>query len=163
MKSLTSISLASLLLALSSMAYAVSKNTSIDVRVTHVEFLRFLGDAQGSHFLLADQIRPATNGGSNPTVLLGGLGIESSTVGNCTLDFSSLYGFSLKHSQGNQRFTDYQLLYPPSASPIASNTSITLDCNTPPADLHFQAVGKIKKKVKAGVYSDTLTLTVTSP
>ena len=163
MKSLTSIFLASFLLVLSSMTYALSKNTNIAIRVTYVEFLNIVGDARGSHYLTAAEIRPITNNGPNPTVLLGDLGLESSTVGNCTLGFSSLYGFSLKHSQGNQRFTNYQLIYPPSASPIASDTIITLDCNTAPADLHFQAVGKIKKKVKAGVYSDTVTVTVTSP
>lgn len=156
MKALTPKILAPVMLAISSMAYAASDSTTIDLAVTHIEYLNFIGTAVGINKTVSvDDIR-----GGN-IVNIGTLGLESTETGSCSLDFASLNGFSLKHSQGNQRLSDYQLNY--EGNTISSNTTIVLpSCNTAASALDFLAVGKIKKNPRKGLYSDTVTLTVTS-
>lgn len=140
----------------SAAAYAASDSTSIDLQVTHIEYLNFIGTAVGINKTIAvDDIR---NGN---VINIGTLGLESTLTGSCTLDFSSLNGFSLKHSQGNQRLSDYQLTYV--GNTIASNTTIILpSCDTTATALDFLAIGKIKKNPRPGLYSDTVTIIVTS-
>ena len=152
-----------MLLAFSSMIYAGSDNTEIAIEITQVEYLNLIGSAAGADKLLdANDIRPATKNGPNPTVSLGTLGLESSVTGSCTLDFVSLTGFKLKHSQGNQVFTSYQLDYEGTTIDPTNLTMVLPSCIIAPTSLDFTATSKIKKKIRAGIYSDTVTITVTS-
>jgi spore coat protein U-like protein len=148
-------------------AYAASDSSIFDIQVKHVEFLNIVGSAAGfigsghEKTFAVDDVR-----GGN-ILNIGTLGLESTFTGACTLGFSSsnTKKFSLKYETGGQTLTDYQLIYTPNTTThtINSDTNITLACNTLPAALDFQAVGKMKNKPKAGLYSDTVTFTVTSP
>ena len=48
MKVLTQKLLASAMLAISSMAYAASDSTTVDIQVIHIEYLNFIGTAVGT-------------------------------------------------------------------------------------------------------------------
>ncbi len=151
------------LFALSSMVYAASDNKNLDINVTHIEFLRFIGSAaDATRYLSPDQIRGASNNGPHPTISLGTLGLESSISGICTLVFESVHDFELKPSQGNAIFAKYKLDYKGNTIQL-SNPTMTLPCSSPPSSIDFTAVGKMKNKAKAGGYSDIVTITVTSP
>ena len=156
MKKLTLKLLIAFLPAIAGMAHAASDSSIIDIQVKHIEFVRLIGSAAGiSKTIDLDDIRFGSS------VNIGSLGLQSTIAGDCSVDFVSLNGYSLKYSQGNQRLTDYQLDY--MGNTITSDITLVLPCNTVTTALDFQAIGKFKKKAKAGLYSDTITLTLTSP
>ena len=167
MKLFTPKILASLSLVFSSIIYAGNDNTKITMQLTLVDELDLVGSLLSNTNQILDpvSIKPAVKKGPNQIVSLGDLGVEATFTGTCTLDFASTNGFMLKHETGPQVYTDYQLIYTPSATTytFAVDTSITLPCNTTPVNLEFQAVGNIKKNIKAGRYLDTVMITVTSP
>jgi len=145
-----------LLPVLVGVADAATDSTIFDIQVKHAAFVRLIGSAAGIDKTIAvDDIR------SGNVVNIGSLGIQSTFTGSCVLDFVSLNGYSLKHSQGNQRLSDYQLNY--MGNTIASDTTLALSCNTLSTALDFKATSKVKKRPRPGLYSDTITLTVTSP
>ena len=154
-----------LMLMIMGVAYAASDSSIFDIQVKHEAFLRIVGSAAGfigdGHKKNLD-VNDVRTG--NP-LTIGTLGLESTFTGNCDLGFASLNGFSLKYQQGNQRLTDYQLLYMPSGTQfiITADTVISIACNTIATALDFQAIGNVKKKAKPGLYSDVVTFTVTSP
>ena len=153
------------MLMMTGVTYAASDTKVFDIQVKHEAFLRIVGSAAGfigdghKKNLNVDDVRTG-----NP-LSIGTLGLESTFTGNCDLGFASLNGFSLKYQKGNQRLTDYQLLYTPSGTQftITADTVISIACNTIATALKFQAVGNVKKKAKPGLYSDVVTFTVTSP
>lgn len=156
MKSLAFKLLVPLLSVMMGAVYAATDSSIVQIQVKHIEFLKIVGTAAGINKTIAvDDIR------SGNIVNIGSLGLESSIPGDCTLAFVSLNGFSLKHSKGNQRLSDYQLDYMTQA--ITSDTTMILPCKTATTALDFKALGTVKKNPRAGLYSDTVTITVTSP
>jgi hypothetical protein len=135
--------------------YATTDSSTINLQVVYAPYVKIIGTSLGKKVIDVGDIR------GNNVVNIGVLGLESSLTGGCSLAFSSLYGFSLKHSQGNQRLTDYQLEY--MANTITSNVTLVIPCNTAKTSIDFKATSKVKKNPRPGFYSDTVTLTVTSP
>jgi len=156
MKNLTLKLLVTFLPVMTGVAHAASDSSIFDIQVKHIEFVRLIGSAAGiDKTIAADDIR------SGSVVNIGTLGLESTIPGSCSIDFVSLNGYSLKHSQGNQRLSDYQLDY--MGFTIASDITLVIPCNTLPTALDFKATSKVKKNPRPGLYSDTVTLTVTTP
>ena len=143
-------------------AYAVQRSTNINLNVTHIEILKFIGSAPNINkiFSVAD-IKPV--GGVRPTVTIGTLGLESNIPGNCTLTFSTFHNFRLKHTVSNKRLTGYRLEYRNKRITKKKNKVMTVPCDYAPSDLDFRTKGPFRQNVKAGFYSDTITIIVTSP
>jgi len=163
MKSFFTLLSVTLCCSFGSVANAASDSTTVGVEVIHDEYVKFIGTADGivKTIPVAD-IKPANNNSPNPTVNIGTLGLEATVAGSCRLDFSSLNGFSLKHSQGNQRLASYELSYNMNTIDSSNLAMVLPSCNTASTSLDFTAVGKIKKNARPGLYSDTVTITVTT-
>jgi len=159
-----SIALAGLLMsATSGLLYAASEGKSVDLAVTFVNSIKLTGTVVGAtRTYSSTEIRSATKKVPHPTITLGTLGIESNNPGNCTLSFSTLNGFSLIHTQQGQPLTSYELDFKAQTINPANLSILLPSCNTLPSPFDFRATGNIKKKVKAGVYSDIVTITVTT-
>ena len=158
MKSLAFKLLVPLLSVMMGAVYAATDSSIVQIQVKHFEFLKIVGTAAGINKTIAvDDIR------SGNIVNIGSLGLESSIPGDCTLDFvsSNIKKFSLQHSQGKQILSYYQLDY--KGYTITSDTTMILPCKTATTALDFKALGTVKKNPRAGLYSDTVTITVTSP
>ena len=161
MKSIPPLLFSSLLFALANVSFAATETTKINIQVTHDEYVKFVGTAVGAEKNFdEDEIRPVGN--VNPTLSVGTFGLESNLVGSCTLSVSSLNGFSLKHSNGNQRLADYKLNFLANTIDPNNLTIILPTCNSAASSLDFTVVGKIKKNPRPGLYSDTVTLVVTT-
>ena len=156
MKSLTLKLLIPFLPIIVGVAHAASDSSIFDIQVKHDAFVRLVGSAAGIDKTIdVEDIRLGN------IVNIGTLGLQSTFSGSCSIDFVSLNGYSLKHSQGNQRLSDYQLDY--MGNSIASDITLVMPCNTITTALDFKATSKVKKNPRPGLYSDTITLTVTSP
>lgn len=155
MKYLSFKQLFALLPLIMGVTYAATDSSSINMEVVYAPYVKIIGTSLGNKVIDVDDIR------GNNVVNIGTLGLESSIIGGCSFTLTSQYGFSLKHSQGNQRLTDYQLEY--MTNTITSNTTLVIPCNTAKTSIDFKATSKVKKNPRPGFYSDIITLTVTTP
>ena len=165
MKNLTIKLLITLMPVILGVSYAATSTKVFDIQVKHIEFLKIVGSATGSVGSGHKKIFSVASVRDSIRQTVGTLGLESTFSGDCDFGISSLNGFSLKYEKGNQRLTDYQLIYSSATTEytITSDINFPLGCNTVATALDFQATGNFKKKAKAGLYSDTVTFTVTSP
>lgn len=163
MRIFTPIIFASILYLFSNSIFAANESTQIDLQLTHIEYVNLIGNVVGaSKYFSVDDIEPAGNSGPGPTVSLGQLGLEGNTVGSCTLDFSTINNFRLRHTVTNRRLTRYRLNYK-NKKINKKNTSMTLiSCNEAQSSLDFTAVGNFRRNVKSGIYQDIVTITVTT-
>ena len=135
--------------------YAATDSSTINLQVVYAPYVKIIGTSLGKKVIDVSDIR------ANNVVNIGVLGLESSIIGDCSLAISSLKGFTLEYSQGKQTLADYQLEY--GSNIITSNVTLVMPCNTPTAPKGFKAITKVKNNPRPGMYSDTITLTVTSP
>ncbi len=141
-------------------ASAAGESTDILVRVIHDQYVRLTGTVAGSSRTFSvDDVKPPD--GSRPWVSLGSLGLESNIAGNCDIDFSTQNNFKLKHTVSNKRLTRYILKY--RNKKIRKNKhTLTMPCNALPSTLSFKRKGRFRQNVRSGIYSDVVTITVTT-
>ena len=155
-----------ILLATGAVAFAASDTTQIDLSVTHVPYVKLIGTAPGSSRFygnndIANWIFPSI-------VDLGTLGLETNVGGNCDINFSTLNNFDLLHTVSNNSLTPYKILYQSQEFGPATNPTLSLPCDTVPTTIEFTPTqivfGNLYPAllIEAGVYSDTVTVVVTT-
>ena len=161
MRSYPPLLLSSLLCALVSVSFAATETTNINLQVIHNEYVQLAGSAVGAerHFSV-DDINPP--GSFRPWLSLGKIGIASNVAGDCTINFSTLNTFEFKHTVSNKRLSQYKLFYKGKTIRNNKNMTRTLPCTSPPLELMFKSVGTFKHQIESGIYSDTITITVTT-
>jgi len=142
---------------------AAQDTTEIKLDVNFADYVNFIGSAVGaSVFYNVDDIKPVGNRRRGPRVDIGRLGLESNSVGDCEVEFSTKNNFRLRHTVTNQRLTNYRLRWKRRNITRNRNRQMTLPCNTNASRLRFQAVGNFRENPQAGVYQDIVTVTVTT-
>lgn len=161
MKSVTPILLSTFFFVYVNFSYAATESTNVKIEVIHDEYVKLVGSAVGvSRTFSVEDVKPPS--GSRPKIALGVLGLESNLAGNCTLNISTLNTFKLKHTVSNKRLTRYKLFYKGKTIRKNKNTTMTLPCSSSQSNLEFKSVGAFLNNIKSGIYSDTITLTVTT-
>ena len=147
------------LLATSSIAFAASDSTEIEINVTKDAYVNFVGTLAGN------VVKPLTLAEvDNTTTTLGTLGIESNTTGTCTVAFSSLNDYKLIHTtDAALNLGDYSISYAGVSNSAASsgNDYVAANCNEAPSNFDMTSPA-LPPVVIAGTYSDTITMTVTT-
>ena len=140
-------------------ANAADDTSNIYISVGQPEYLYMQGTAVGgtNNFSVAD-IEPT---GTVPIVSLGTLGFESNVTGDCSLNISTVNDFRLRHTVSNEKLTRFRLRY--KGKNLSKSQPVkTFPCNSALTSLNFMAVGIFNSNPEAGVYQDTVTLTVTT-
>ncbi len=142
-------------------SFAVDKSTAVELELTYVPYVNLLGSVVGaSVFFSTDNIKPV--GGVRPIVSLGSLGFESNVPGICTLSFSSQKNWRLRHTISNQRLTAYRLFYKNKVYRRNKPSRDLSSCNVSMTSLDFRTQGPFRANPQAGIYQDTMTITVTT-
>ena len=151
--------IASSLLMASTMAFAAeTDNTTIQIDVTENPFVTLSGSA----LTQSNSFAPADMNGAD--IAMGDLGFSSNVSGNCVVDFDSANNYELQHSATNAVLVEYQIDY--SGTSITDNgaNTVTRDCLTATdIPLTMASTTALPSPVVAGTYSDTITVTVTTP
>lgn len=144
---------------------AAQDTTNINVNVTILDYVNFIGSANGATASFSvDDIQPIGNASSGAILSLGTLGLESSSPGDCDIEFSAKNDFRLEHLDSNIRLTAFRLRWKGevmSGNPIRTNKFSTA-CNSPATIISFQAVARFNSNPQAGIYQDIVTVTVTT-
>jgi hypothetical protein len=147
------------LLATASFATAATDTTTVEINVTKDAYVNFVGSLSTSPSVSLDII---TMGGATTT--LGTLGIESNTVGTCTVTFASANDYKLVHTvNGALDLGDYTISYAGVSNSAASsgNDYVATTCNEVASDMTI-AHPALPAVVTAGTYNDTVTMVVTT-
>ena len=140
------------LLATSSFAIAATDTTNIEINVTKDAYVNLLGSVlttNATAILSEVQVNGATTS-------LGTLGAEANTGGGCLMTFTSANGYKLLHDSVPGLY-----LHDAGTYTVVHNTAAySTNCNQTASDLSvtFPAIATLP--VRAGTYSDTLTVTV---
>lgn len=152
---------AAVLMASSSIALAATDTTDIEINVTKDAYVNLIGSLSGN------VTAPLSDADvDNATTVLGTLGTESNTVGDCDIDVTSDNDFKLEHTSSAGLFlhgtSNYTVNY--GGATFTSGAAATLtqpNCNQVASDLSISAPALVGV-VQAGTYSDTLHVTVTT-
>ncbi len=158
------------LLIVTSNSYVQAADDSTQIRLSykHIEYLNFTGTAVGAakdfnaNELLPTNATGQATFGSNQSINLGTLGLNSNIPGDCTLDFSTTNNFRLVHQTLGQTLTSYQLNYKNTNISQGNSNQIVLPCTSPLSNIDFKATGAITEAPSKGVYQDIVRITVTS-
>lgn len=151
-----------LILFLANSIFATENTATIDLSVTHTEYVSLTGTVVGANRVFSDDdVRPQSNGQRGPKVELGTLGVKSNIPGNCTLSLTTANGFRLRHINTNQRLAGYRLLYQGQRF-NRRNSDITQSCNTDPSPLEFSTNKNYRNTMQTGIYQDKVTIVVTT-
>jgi len=151
-----------LLLIVVRAANAATDVTSMTISVGEAEYVHFIGTAPGiNKTLLIEDIQPPGLQGPGPAVSIGTLGLESNVPGRCTISISTQNNFRLLHTITNVKLTRYRLKYR-NKGLSRRHTQRRYSCNAALSSLDFIAEGRFNNDIKAGHYSDVVTLTVTT-
>ena len=151
--------IASSLVLASSMAFAAETDqTIIQIDVTENPFVTLTGSA----LTQSNSFAPAAMDGTD--IALGDLGFDSNVSGSCVVDFASANNYELQHGVTSAVLVDYKLDYSGTTITDNSANTVTRDCLTA-ADsaLTMASTTPLPSPVVAGTYSDTITVTVTTP
>lgn len=156
MKNLKTLALSSVFLISSSVAFAATDTTDIEINVTKDAYVNLIGTAVGSSntFVTTDV--------DNATVSLGTLGLESNSAGDCDISVTSLNTFKLVHNvDATKDLGVFSLNYGGTSftAGAAHGNQMSQSCNTVAStfDLVHPA---LPATVDAGTYSDIVTITV---
>ncbi len=142
---------------------AAQDSSEMNIEVTLVDYVNFIGSAvDASKFYTVDEIKPVGNNKRGPRVNIGKLGLESNSVGDCDVEFSTKNNFRLRHLVSNQKLTSYRLRWKGKNITRKRNRQRTLACNIKATNIKFQTVGNFRNNPQAGVYQDIITVTVTT-
>lgn len=148
--------------AFSSSSLATTDTSDINLSFTHTEYVNLTGTVVGaSRYFSVDDVKPVGNG-FGPKVSLGTLGLNSNMLGTCTISFTSVNDFKLKHIVTNKRLASYRLFYRGKKVTRRRNEVDTATCNVNPSVLKLSTNKRFRKRVKSGIYRDIVTITVTT-
>jgi hypothetical protein len=134
--------------------YATSNISDIQLSFVKGNYLVLTGTAVGSvHNFSFDEIE-------NNTVSLGTLGLSSSSSANCTVKFSSVNGYKLRHTVSNNVLTNYTVKYKNTdfSNPWWTPTLYT-SCNTADSIVEM-TVSSLPSSSESGIYRDIITVTI---
>jgi len=142
------------LMAFSSIAFAATDSTDIEINVTKDAFVNFTGDLVGAS-------KDLTIAQVNGTVTnLGTLGTESNTVGGCDLSITSLNDFRLQHDVNPNLYlhqtNNYSINYSGASFTSGSPALSLASCNNAASLMQIATPGFASNQVQAGTYSDIL-------
>jgi hypothetical protein len=137
------------------MAANPSDTSNIRIEVTKGKHVKLIGTAIGQTKTFTTDVL------SNNTVSLGTLGLESNSKGKCDVAFSSKNGFKLSSAVTNKNLGTYSILHEGAIHSFNRPNSKELECNTVASNLRLRSP-TIQSNIAAGVYSDVLTITVTT-
>lgn len=148
----------SALVTFSHMAFAATNTQKINIRIIQAPYVELTGSASDGNIreISMDSITV------NSITTLGMLGVKS-RGSNCSITFSTLNNYALKHETSGRQLKQYYLSY--LGNNISSNASgkIELDSYIMPAsDLNFVSIGNMPAVIEKGVYKDTITMTLTT-
>ena len=166
MISVKSLFASSILCASVVVAFAEVDTTQIDIKVTHVPYVKLIGTAPGSSRYygnndIANWIFPSI-------VDLGTLGLETNVGGDCDINFSTLNNFDLLHTVSNNSLTKYKIIYKSQDFSQTSNPTLILPCGSVPTTIEFSPTQIVwgnlfpTNWIEAGVYQDVVTVVVTT-
>lgn len=152
MKFTKSLIASAVILASSSAAFAATDSTNIIINVTKDAYVNLIGTAVGStnSFTTGDI--------DNATVSLGTLGLESNSAGNCDMTIATANNFELQNVGSGNSLGVYTINYA-GAHTAGSGGTVTQSCNTAASTFDL-ASPALPATVDAGVYTDTVTVTV---
>ena len=99
---------------------------------------------------------------ANSKVSLGTLGVNSNGS-SCSIAFSTLNNYSLKHETTGGQLKRYSLNY--LGSNISNNANAKVDLNScvmAPTALNFVSSGNMPATIEDGIYKDIMTITLTA-
>ncbi len=145
---------------------AKTRQTDIELTLTHTEYVKLTGTAPGSSRQydnndIANWIFPSV-------VDLGTMGLESNVGGNCDLNFSTLNNFELLHTVSGNSLTKYKVLYQNQEFGRTSNPTLTIPCTTLPTNIQFTPTQVVFGNIfpalfiQSGNYRDVITVVVTT-
>jgi len=152
---------AAVLMSASSMAFAATDSTDIEINVTKDAYVNLIGSLSGN-----TTVALAEADVDGVTTVLGTLGTESNTVGSCDIEVTTVNDYKLQHDVDAALFlhgaSNYTVNYAGSAFTSGSAPILTLaSCNNAATDLSISSPA-ISGVVQAGTYSDTVTVVVTT-
>lgn len=163
MKFTKTILASAVLLATSSFAIAATDTTEIEINVTKDAYVNLIGGLSGNTVVSLSEAQ--VNGAAT---ILGDLGTESNTTGDCSLAVASDNDFELLHTTtatptSLHSGAKYDIAYAGTTFQSGSaNTVLLGGCNNLATDLVMNSPPITSAVVLAGTYSDTLTVTVTT-
>jgi len=147
-----------ILLASSTIAFAATNSKTVQINVTEGPYVTLTGTAitaPTSDFL-------TTNLGTAQTI--GTLGFDSNVTGNCVVEFVSANAYDLLHAGTSAKLVDYKITYDTTDIIDNTNNTVTKDCLTAtPSALSWISTTPPPATIAAGTYTDTVTITVTTP
>lgn len=160
MKNVSPILASAAFVIFSGAAIAATDTKTIDIEVVQGTYAELTGSAVDGNVNNIN-MNSIT---ANTTTPLGTLGV-SSNGSNCSLAFSTLNNYSLKHEISGTELKKFRLKY--LGNTIASNgdadANIVLDsCVMADSALNFVTYGETPAVVEAGTYKDTVTITMTA-
>ncbi len=167
---LTQTIIASAVLLATTSAFAITDDqTDITINVSKDEFVAFTGGLSNP---LTSTLSLSTADVDGGTHILGDLGVESNTSGDCTVAVTSLNDFKLKHTTAaattflHGATAQYTLDWSATTNQIASgagtNTFNLTGCDHTDSNLVMNPPALPIGTILAGTYSDVVTLIVTT-
>ncbi len=145
--------IASAVFLVTSSAFAATDSTDIQINVTKDAFVNLVGSAVGStNSFTTDDIDAST-------VSLGTLGLESNSAGDCDMTFASANAFKLINAGSGNDLGTYSIKYAGATHTVGAANTHTQSCNTVASAFELESPA-MPATVDAGVYSDTVTVTV---
>ncbi len=153
-----------LFVSTSSMTKAATVSTAIKLSYTYAPYVKLTGTAPGTSRFYNN--KDLVNSGIAVPVNLGTMGLASNVSGLCDIDFSTQNTFRLIHTVLETNLSNYSILYR-NITFNATNTRLTIPCNTAPTDIDFKLTGfvfgiDIDNLLAAGVYRDVVKVEVTT-
>lgn len=158
MKLSNSLIAAAVLLATSSVALAATDSTTVQINVTEDAFVTLVGTALNSTSTFTTAQMDGT------ALSLGTLGFDSNVTGTCVVDFDSVNNYALNHSVSGATLVDYSMTYNGTTVSDNATNTVNQDCLTATASaLSMASTTALPATIASGTYTDTVTVTVTTP
>ena len=158
MKNVLSVLISVMFGIFSSTAIAVTDTKTINLQVVQGTYAELTGTAidGGIGNINMDSIT------DNKTISLGTLGVKSNGS-DCSIAFSTLNNYVLKHEQSGTQLKQYKLSYLGNTLSNNADASIKLDsCVMTASALDFISVGNTPDEIEDGLYKDIVTIILTT-
>lgn len=160
MKNITPILASTAFVLFSQSVFAATDTKTIDIEVIQGTYAELVGSAVDGNISNIN-MNSIT---ANTTTSLGTLGVNSNGS-NCSIAFSTLNNYTLKHESSGAELKKYRISY--LGSNIGGNgdadANMDLDsCVMPASALNFVSYGATPEVIEAGTYKDSVTITLTA-
>ena len=160
MKNITPILASATFVIFSQSAFAATDIKTIDIEVIQGTYAELTGSAVDGNISNINMNSITANTATS----LGTLGVNSNGS-NCSLAFTTLNNYTLKHESSGAQLKKYRIKY--LGSNIGSNgdadANVVLDsCVMPASALSFLSYGATPETIEAGTYKDSVTITLTA-